>query len=122
MEESTWTSRARLKKKRAASFKRLQQKCAEEPKTDKGPAIQECDKDAVIRLMEGNDENRQLAERMSVESNTEVEKKMREYLAAVHVLGTGRETSRDAWNVESGWRSKRMKKLEEGETASKPLG
>ena len=75
--------RNKAEKKQAASPKRLQQTCAEEP-NDKGPAIRECHKDAVIRLMEESEKNRKLLERMSEGSDAEVEKKMREHLPAVH--------------------------------------
>ena len=94
--------KGKAEKKQAASVKRLEKQCAEEPKSDIGPAIRECDKDAVIRMREENEENRKLVERKLVESNTEVEKKMREYLAAVHEFSGRDERQVETLDVESG--------------------
>ena len=66
----------KVKKKQAARTKGLEKKYAEEPKSDKGSAIRECDKDAAIQVMEENEEYRRLVEDLSEGSETEMEQKM----------------------------------------------
>ena len=51
--------------KQAAKQEGPEQKTEEEPKSDKGPAIQECDKEAVIRMLEENEEYRGRSSRCS---------------------------------------------------------
>ena len=44
--------KSKPEKKQAAIPKRLEQKCAGELKSARGPTIRECDHDAVIRMIE----------------------------------------------------------------------
>ena len=56
--------RNRAEKKQAASSERIERKSAEEP-NDEGPAIRECYKDAVIRVIEERKEYLEIVERVS---------------------------------------------------------
>ena len=60
VEKSSRTRRAKRRRNKPPA-----RKDAEEPKSDKGPAIQERDKEAVIRIIEESEENRKFDERMS---------------------------------------------------------
>ena len=89
--ESTRTRKSKAEKKQASNPKRPDQlqtqqelKDAEELKSDKGLAIQECDQDEVIRRLEENEVYRKFIECVSEGSDIEVEQKMQEYLAAAH--------------------------------------
>ena len=55
-------------RKRAAKPKGPQQKSEEEPKRDTGPAIQECDRDTVVQMIEESEENRKVMVRMLEEN------------------------------------------------------
>ena len=55
-------------RKRAAKPKGPEQKSEEEPKGDKGPAIQECDRDTVVQMIEESEENRKVMVRMLEEN------------------------------------------------------
>ena len=54
-------------RRRAAKPKGPEQK-SEEPKRDKGPAIQECDRDTVVQMIEESEENRKVMVRMLEEN------------------------------------------------------
>ena len=64
-------------KKRAAKPHGPEQKSEEEPKGDKGPVLQECDREAVIRMLEENEVYRKTVEDVSGGSDVDVELKMR---------------------------------------------
>ena len=60
-------------RKRAAKPKGPEQKSEEEPKRDKSPAIQECDRDTVIQMIEESEENRKVMVRMLEEKRRQSE-------------------------------------------------
>ena len=94
----------KVKKKQVASTKGLEQKYAEEPKSDKGPAIRECDKDAAIRVMEENEEYRKLVEDISEVSDNEMEQRMQCFLAVLSGLDKGQREAMECglrWAVEA---------------------
>ena len=79
------------KMKQAVSPKRLEQvqtqqesKKAEEPKSDKGPAIPECDMAAVFGMIEENEECRKIIERVSEAGDIDGERRIRGNLTAAH--------------------------------------
>ena len=94
-------NKGKAEKKQAASTNRLDQKCAGEPKSDQGPAIRECDKDAVIRMIEERKEFRDIVERVSDGSDVEVDlTKAQEFLG----FDTGQRVTVECgiwWTVES---------------------
>ena len=53
---------------RATKPKGPEQKSEEEPKRDKGPVIQECDRDTAVRMIEESEENRKVMVRMLEEN------------------------------------------------------
>ena len=55
-------------RKRAMEQKGPEQKSEEEPKRDKGPAIQECDRDTAVRMIEESEENKKVMVRMLEEN------------------------------------------------------
>ena len=55
-------------RKRAAKPQGPEQKLEEEPKGDTGPAIQECDRDTVVQMIEESEENRKVMVRMLEEN------------------------------------------------------
>ena len=55
-------------KKHAVSAKGSKQKNVEEPKSDEGPAIQECDRDTVVQMIEESEQNRKVMVRMLEEN------------------------------------------------------
>ena len=55
-------------RKRATKPKGPEQKSEEEPKRDRGPAIQECDRDTVVQMIEESEENRKVMVRMLEEN------------------------------------------------------
>ena len=55
-------------RKRAAKPKGPEQKSQEKPKRDKGPVIQECDRDTVVQMIEESEENRKVMVRMLEEN------------------------------------------------------
>ena len=55
-------------RKRAVKPKGPEQKSEEEPKRDRGPAIQECDRDAAVQMIEESEENRKMMVRMLEEN------------------------------------------------------
>ena len=57
-------------RKRAAKQKGPEQKSEEEPKIDKGPVIQECDRDTVVQMIEESEENRKVTVRMLEKTKT----------------------------------------------------
>ena len=95
-------NKGQKERKRAAKPKGLEQKSEEEPKRDKGPAIQECERDIVVqmieeneesrkvmvRMLEENEDNRKIIESISVGSDVEVEQALQNYrTAGREVLG-----------------------------------
>ena len=60
--------KSQKERKRAAKPKGPEQKSEEEPKRDKGPAIQECDRDTVVQMIEESEENRKVMVRMLEEN------------------------------------------------------
>ena len=89
-------------RKRATKPKRPEQKSEEEPKRDKGSAIQECDRDTVVqmieesqenikvmdRMLEENEDNRMMIESISEVGDFEVEQALQNYrTAGREVLG-----------------------------------
>ena len=80
--------KSQKERKQAASTRTPEQKSAEEVKNDKGPAIQECDKEAAIRLMEEDEVIRKVIEEMSKGNDVEREQVLENYLTVGHeVLG-----------------------------------
>ena len=64
------------------------QKFAEEVKSVKGPATQECDRDMVVRMMEENEDNRKMIESMSEGSDADMERTLQNCRkAGYEVLG-----------------------------------
>ena len=61
-------------KKQAASPQRSEQKSYEEPKSNTGLAIKGCDKEAMIRLMEENEDNRKINGSMSDGSDVQMDR------------------------------------------------
>ena len=55
-------------RKRAAKSKGPEQKSEEEPRRDKDPVVQECDRDAVVQMIEESEENRKMMVRMLEEN------------------------------------------------------
>ena len=80
-------------RKRAVKPKGPEQEFEEEPKTDVGPATQECGKDTVIQMIEQSEENRKVMVQMISEgSDTEMEQEMQNYRTACReVLGWSQE-------------------------------
>ena len=89
-------------RKRATKPKGPEQKSEEEPKRDKGPAIQECDRDTVVQMieeseenrkvmvwmLEENEDNRKMIESISEGSDLEMEQALQNYrTAGREVLG-----------------------------------
>ena len=85
MEESTRTRRAQLRRN---------------TKSDKGPAIPECDKEAVIWLVEETEESRKVIDSMSEGSDLEMEQTLLNYrMAGREVLGWDHPFPiREGWN------------------------
>ena len=83
-------------KKRAVKPNGPEQKSEEEPKSDEGPMIQECDRDAVVqmieeseedrkvmvRMLEENEDNRKIIESICEGSDAEVEQALQNYRTA----------------------------------------
>ena len=84
--------KSQKERKQAASTRTPEQKFAEEVKSVKGPATQECDRDIVVRMMEENEDNRKMIERMSEGSDADMERTLRNYrIAGYEVLGWDQE-------------------------------
>ena len=90
------------KEKKRATKPKAEQKSEEEPKRDKCPVIQECDRDTVVqmieeseenrkvmvRMLEKNEDNRKMIESISEGSDFEVEQALQNYrTAGREVLG-----------------------------------
>ena len=52
--------KSKSEKKQTTNPEKTEQKSEEEPKRDKGPAIQECDRDTVVQMIEESEENRKV--------------------------------------------------------------
>ena len=98
--------RSKAEKNQAASTRTPEQKFAEEAKSVKGPATQECDRDTavrmieeneetrkgMIRMMEENEDNRKMIESMSEGSDVDMEQMLQNYRTAGRdVLGWDQE-------------------------------
>ena len=59
---------------------KLEQKWVEEVKSEKGPAIRECDKDAVIQMTEKDQVYWKFVGSLSARNDFEAERMMQEYL------------------------------------------
>ena len=63
--------KSQKERKQAGKQEGPEQKTEEEPKSDKGPATQECDKEAVIRILEENEGYRKIIKMISEGSDEE---------------------------------------------------
>ena len=78
--------------KQAASAKTPEQKFTDEEEGDRGPATQECDRDAAIRMIEENEDSRKMTESMSEGSDEDMERTLQNYrTAGYEVLGWSQE-------------------------------
>ena len=106
---------------------RLEQKCAEEVKGDKGPAIRECDKDAVIRMTEQNQVYRKFIEGLSAVSDFEAEWMTQEYVRQCReVMGWTQEQAEMmecgiGWAVEARRKGRGEEKEQEQRRREEPL-
>ena len=98
--------KGKAEKKQAASAKTPEQKFTDEEEGDRGPVTQECDRDAAIRMIEENEEqrkvmvrmleenkdNRKMTENMSEGSDEDMERTLQKYrTAGYEVLGWSQE-------------------------------
>ena len=60
--------KSKSEKKQTTNPEKPEQKSEEEPKRNKGPAIQECDRDTVVQMIEESEENRKVMVRMLEEN------------------------------------------------------
>ena len=81
--------RSKAEKNQAASTRTPEQKFAEEAKSVKGPATQECDREeneetrkGMIQMMEENEDNRKMIESMSEGSDVDMEQMLQNYRTA----------------------------------------
>ena len=87
--------KSKSEKKQTTNPEKAEQKSEEEPKRDKGPVIQECDRDTVVqmieeseenrkvmvRMLEENEDNRKMIERICEGNDVEVEQALQNYRA-----------------------------------------
>ena len=112
--------KSQTEKRQAANTKRLDQKCVEGAKSDKGPAIQECDKEAVIWMIEENEVYREIIECVAEGSDVEVEDKMQWYLTKAQEFSGFDKGQRETVDYGIRWAVEKRKKgrgREEEETA-----
>ena len=78
--------------KQAASAKTPEQKVTDGKEGDRGPATQECDLDAAIRMIEENEDSRKMTESMSEGSDEDMERTLQNCrTAGYEVLGWSQE-------------------------------
>ena len=106
--------RSKAEKNQAASTRTPEQKFAEEAKSVKGPATQECDRDTAVRMIEENEETRKVMIQMMEEN--EDNRKMIESMSEgsdvdmEHTLQNYRTAGRDVL----GWDQEQVEMMERG--------
>ena len=84
VEESTRTRQSQKERMQATSPRRPEQKSEEESMNVKIVVIQESNKEARIRMLEENEDNRKLLKSMSEGSDADMERMLRKYRTAGH--------------------------------------